>query len=445
MAARWELLIRIFCLLACLWTALPAVAGRLQNLTPAGLADGAGIWVNMWHYPEGDLDAYCSRLRANGVRNIFIQTSRSNTPTLVHPELLGPLVEACHRSNIRLIAWSFGELGNPAADADKLIAAARFQSQHGHRLDGIAGNLEKNLDPTRVAEYSKHLRQALGPRYPMIAVVYSPLNRAPQVARIPWKLLAEYWDVIAPMTYWGGKYQKLDAYTYTTQTIQQVRKLTGRPDVEIHVIGDGMGTTTEDLQSFLSACQASEATSASLYPNHVPTAEQLAALGRYRDYFPSNSRFRLAAFRELSRAGVLSSPPEGDPAQPISRAEFYRLVARQLFMRNPAADLSVGQALDILSNAGVLPETAEGAAPEQALAEPVDSTEALSLIASAVEFQSGAGAHVGRARPRARRRADRWLVQPARAEASQLQPEQPKQVDYLDAAQMVLQARAGLR
>jgi hypothetical protein len=449
MKAAVGLLVRALSVLAVLALASPAFAGQVQNLSPAGLADGAGIWVNLWHWPDGDLDSYCSKLRANGIRNIFLQTSRSNTEAVPRPEKLGPIIEACHRHNIRVIAWSFSELDHPKVDAQKLIAAANFRSTLGHRLDGIAGNMEKNLAQERVEEYSVLLREKLGHNYPMIAVVYSPLNRAPAVAHIPWKTLAQHWDVIAPMTYWGGRYQKLDPYTYTQLTVQTVRKLTGRPDLEIHLIGDGMGTTSEQVQQFLKACGSSEVTSASLYPNHVPTGEQLACLGRYRDYFPSNSRFRLAAMRELCRTGSLAMPPKGDPSQPIARSEFYRLVARQLFRRNPSEDLSTVQAMEILDNAGVLPELfAPDAALEQALAQPVDSLEAISLVARSIEFQSSNQAHKhqpNHPKIAQKRRADRWLVQPASAEAAQPATAQVKLVNYLDASQLVLQARAGLR
>lgn len=434
-----------------LFLTLPARAERVQSLAPAGLSDGGGIWVNLWHWPDGDLDAYCSKLRANGIRNIFLQTSRSNTEALPNPQKLAAIIETCHRYSIRVLAWSFAELDNPKADAEKLITAANFRTPHGHRMDGIAGNMEKNLARERVEPYSLLLRQALGRSYPMVAVVYSPLNRAPAVARIPWPVLAQYWDVVAPMTYWGGRYQKLDPYTYTLLTIQNVRKLTGKPDVEIHLIGDGMGTTSEQVQQFFKACNVGEAASASLYPNHLPTPEQFACLGRYRDFFPSNSRFRLAAFRELSHSGIMPNPPKGDPSQPMTREDFYRLVARQLFKRNPAEPVTTGEALEILDNAGVLPSELpdEGDALDQALEQPIGSVEAISVIANSIDFQSNApGRQVLKreVKAMAHKRADRWLVPAAGAESGQVPPATvARAINYLDAAQLVLQARAGMR
>jgi hypothetical protein len=181
-----------------------------NNRGPEGLADGAGIWVNMWNYPQSDYEGYCQGLHAKGIRNVFIQTSRSNTEAITHPEQLGELIDACHRYKIRIIAWSFAELSNVSRDADKMISAAQFVSPKGQHMDALAANLEKKLDQPVVEAYSKKIRDAVGPNFPMIAVVYSPLNQAPQVAHIPWKTLDKYYDVIAPMNYWNSKYKKLD-------------------------------------------------------------------------------------------------------------------------------------------------------------------------------------------------------------------------------------------
>lgn len=302
--------------------------------SPPGLADGSGVWINIWNYPTADFEGYCQKLYTSGIRNLFVQSSRSNTDAIAHPTELGALIDACHKYKIRVIAWSFAELTNPKADADKMIAVARFRSPLGDCLDAIAPDLEKNLSKPAVEAYSKYLRQALGPNYPMIAVVYSPLNKAPQVAITPWKLIDKYYDVIAPMAYWNGRYQTIDAYSYTRRTIEKIRQLTERPDVEVHVIGDGMGTRTNEITEFMRACRDSGAQSASLYPNHKTTDEQYAALTRYNDLIPTNSRRRLEVLRELLGRGVVSSPPSFDPSKALSRGEFMKVVANGLKVPN---------------------------------------------------------------------------------------------------------------
>lgn len=307
--------------------AAPSSASR--NV-PLGLADGSGVWINIWNYPTADYEGYCQKLYSSGIRNLFVQSSRSNTAAIAHPAELGALIDACHKYKIRVIAWSFAELANPRADADKMIAVARFRSPMGDCLDAIAPDLEKNLSKPAVEAYSKYLRQALGADYPMIAVVYSPLNKAPQVAITPWKLIDKYYDVIAPMAYWNGRYQTIDAYTYTRRTIEKIRQLTERPDVEVHVIGDGMGTRTNEITEFMRACRDSGAQSASLYPNHKTTEEQYVALSRYDDLIPTNSKRRLEVLRDLLGRGVVASPPSYDPSKALSRGEFMKVVAHGL-------------------------------------------------------------------------------------------------------------------
>ena len=100
---------------------------RGDNRRTSGLAEGPGIWINMWNYPTQDYEAYAQKLYASGIRNLFAQTSRSNTDAIAHPTELGQLIDACHKYKIRVIAWSFTELGNPGADADRMIAAANVQ------------------------------------------------------------------------------------------------------------------------------------------------------------------------------------------------------------------------------------------------------------------------------------------------------------------------------
>jgi hypothetical protein len=427
------------------------------NRGPEGLADGAGIWVNMWNYPQSDYEGYCQNLHAKGIRNVFIQTSRSNTEAITHPEQLGELIDACHRYKIRVIAWSFAELGNVSKDADNMIKAAQFVSPKGQHMDALAANMEKRLDQPVVEAYSKKIRDAVGPTFPMIAVVYSPLNQAPQVAHIPWKTLDKYYDVIAPMNYWNSKYKKLDPYDYTVSTIQAVREKVGRPDVEIHMIGDGMGTHADTIQQFFKACQDCEATTASLYPNFKMTAEQMDCASHYSEFFPVNSRFRLAAFHQLLKQGGMQAPANLDPAASITRGEFYQLLARQIDAKAPSA-MTAAQAGEILTRAGAgkfIASPGSVSSLEDAYSSPISSNEAFNLLAKLMD-KNASFASIGQPIPvgkiaskhtNKKLRADRWFVQPAFAagEARVDNAKGAKPMNYLDAAQLVLEASSGMK
>ena len=60
-----------------------------------------------------------------------------------------------------------------------------------------------------------------------------------------------------------------------------------------------LNLTNQYIELFLESLQRQRASSASLYPNQKVTASQLVVLSRYGSYFEDNSRFRLAAYREL--------------------------------------------------------------------------------------------------------------------------------------------------
>lgn len=295
-------------------------------------------------------------------------------------------------------------------------------------MDGLAANLEKDLSAAKVEAYSHRLREALGPNYPMIAVVYSPLNLAPQVAQIPWPLLGQYYDVIAPMNYWNSKYKKLDPYEYTKATVQRVRQMVGRSDVEIHVIGDAMGTTSESINQFFKACKETSATSASLYPNQRMTADQMDCISHYNDYFPTNSHARLVALRELIKKGVIEAP--SDPALLVERGDFFKMAVRQIFAGKPQAQsgMTGGTAAAFLERHGII-----ASADSDTLRQPIDSQEAYKTVAALEELKASGG----KARAVAHKSNGHWFSQPAYA-AENSNSAANKPLNYLDAAKLVV-------
>ncbi|MBU6451250.1 MAG: hypothetical protein KGS72_05705 [Cyanobacteria bacterium REEB67] len=421
-----------------------------------GLAEGPGVWINMWNYPSQDFEAYAQKLYASGIRNLFAQTSRSNTEAIAHPAELGQLIDACHKYKIRVVAWSFAELGNPTADADRLIAAANFRSPLGDRIDAIAPDLEKNLNPPLVEAFTRRLRSALGPDYQLIACVYSPLNKAPAVAQTPWKLIDKLYDVIAPMAYWNGRLQTIDAYTYTKRTVERVRELTGRPDVAVHVIGDGMGTHSSEIGEFLRACRNSGAHSASLYPNQRTTDEQYVALSHYADYIPANSSERFLAFSNLLKANVISSPRNADPANAIGRGDFLRLVSLGLKLpwhQDAQVDYNYFKRIGVIDQ--IASEFPEWSLTEE-LSEPISDNSARRFIALAKVAQarvrsgqpfrarkqpsavatSGEGEYLTMNRPE---RSDRLFSQPAFASDARGQKADGQDaLSYLEAVDLFL-------
>jgi hypothetical protein len=184
------------------------------------------------------------------------------------------------------------------------------------------------------------------------------------------------------------------------------------------------------------------------------TAEQMDCIAHYSEYFPVNSRFRLAALHQLLKQGDLELSANFDPSQPITRGEFYRLLARQLRGKDPS--LSAAKSLEVLSKAGAGKFIASGDINvDEALQSPISSNEAFNLLAKLMDKNGNFGNFeqaipVGKIasakRPGKKLRADRWFVQPAFAAENRLNtPKGAKPMNYLDAAQLVLEASSGLK
>jgi hypothetical protein len=276
------------------------------------------------------------------------------------------------------------------------------------------------------------------------------------------------------MTYWSGKNQRIDAYTYTTKTIQRIRELTNRSDVNIHVIGDGMYSTQAQIQQFLKACKDAEVASASLYPNHKLTQDQLETMSRYPDYFQPNSQFRLAAYRELKNTGLMKEPEKNDPSKYITKGEFYKIAVQHLINhKSPsghgktagtaastsktsatatggaakaniagnspyltaqeAKSLSAQQAYDTLTSLQLLqPASIAGL---DSLQGPIYADEALALLGGITNLHSPSKAKAPHKR--------RGFIQPAYAEGRQTKATaQP--LNFIDAAELLVLSRAGL-
>ncbi len=418
-------------------------ARNASNIQAKGIADGAGVWVNMWNYPA-DADTYCLKLYSNGIRNIFIQTSRSNTQDICNPQGLSHLLDAAHRYQMRVIAWSFNELDNPTADANKVISAANFTNENGQKVDAVAANMEKDLSPAKLNVFCDKVKQNLGNNYPLVAVVYSPLNKAAVVATTPWALLAEQFSTIALMSYWNSKYfAKYDAYQYTLDTIKRIRELSHRPDLDIHIIGDGMGTNAQSVSQFLLACKNGAATSASLYPNQQITTDQLSALAHYPDFFPADGRLRLVAFKALTKSGKMHLPTGTDPSSSINRGQFYQILVHQ-FYPNSGIQQDENTAFAVLSSAGIISLNSQLAEIDPLLSESISSKEAIDIVARIVDSQGqNKHNHSGQALvAKTSKQARQLFAQPAfAAETSKEAPP----LSYLDAAQIILLASGTLK
>ncbi|OGI10258.1 MAG: hypothetical protein A3F80_02700 [Candidatus Melainabacteria bacterium RIFCSPLOWO2_12_FULL_35_11] len=246
---------------------------------------GKGIWINIWNYPENP-EMYCEQLKSKGIDTIYLQISRSNTPAIKNPASLNKIIKSAHSRNIKVIGWIYSFLKDPISDAQKFLQAVFYRTPGGDSLDGIAADIEEVTNSRSIETFAKAIRKSVGPKYPLIAITFSPVLKRADPRHYAWKTIANNFDIIAPMTYWHG-FVKLrsekGAYDYTAQTISKIKEYTQKDNLQIHLIGDGQKTSSAEINGFLRAAGDHNINAGvSLYPWYTPKEHQVEALGMFK-------------------------------------------------------------------------------------------------------------------------------------------------------------------
>lgn len=251
-----------------------------ENLKqPKHIKKVKGIWVNIWNYPN-DLDVFFNRLKNFEINTIYLQVNRSTTPVFKHPQAFDEILEEAHKNKIKVIGWTYCYLRDVNADIEKFVEPAKYKSSKGHSLDGMAADIEENLNLAAVTKYTEGIKAALPKDYPLQAIVFSPRIKP----NYPWEYIGKNWDVLMPMTYWHGiknRDSKL-VYDFVKDTIVNLRKFTNKPDLNIHLITDGERTSPEEVRISLELAKELKINSGiSIYPEHLVTDSILEEIKKY--------------------------------------------------------------------------------------------------------------------------------------------------------------------
>ncbi len=254
---------------------------KLQKIKEIDSAtNGKGTWVNVWNYPK-NVDSFIDRLKRFDIDTVYLQVNRSNTPIFQHPQKIDEILRKAHENNIRIIGWSYCYLNNIEGDVDRYVKPALYKTADGHSFDGMAADIEENISVRAVEKYTQKIKDKIPSDYPLLAIVFSPRIKP----LYPWKYMGSNWDVLMPMTYWHGmknKHQDGVVENFVTDTVEQIRKYTGRDDVKIHLITDGERTTPEQIATSLSVARKLNVNAGiSIYPEHLATDEMLEVLKSY--------------------------------------------------------------------------------------------------------------------------------------------------------------------
>ena len=216
-------------------------------------------------------------IRRRGVRTVYVQTGNyGQRADVVRASALGRLVDAAHAQGLAVVGWYLPSLRNPARDLRRALAAVRFRTQTGGRLDSFALDIESSLvrsarlRTARLIDLSRRLRAAAGPQYPLGAIIPSPrgMELLPKYwPGFPYSDLYRVYDVFLPMAYFSYRARGDAPVTrYVARSIAIIRGRTGDPDVPIHVIG-GLSDRTgaAEARGFMRAVHGCRTLGFSLY------------------------------------------------------------------------------------------------------------------------------------------------------------------------------------
>jgi hypothetical protein len=243
------------------------------------ITSGKGTWVNIWNYP-GDVERFMTRLQNYNIDTIYLQINRSTTEVFKHKQALDEILKKAHEKKIKVIGWSYCYLKDIDTDVKKFVEPALYISSEGHRLDGMAADIEENISLWAVKTYTEKIKSALPKDYPLIAITFSPKIKQ----AYPWEYIAQSWDVIMPMVYWHGLKNRTEdtVYNFVKESIADLRRLSGKEDLNIHLITDGDRTNHNEVRLSLEAARDLGVNAGiSIYPEHLASDEMLDSLKNF--------------------------------------------------------------------------------------------------------------------------------------------------------------------
>jgi hypothetical protein len=266
---------------------------------------GLGAWVDTYDYDDiPDVAAAVADMKAHGVKTLYIQTGRWNKPDknasepFANRAILERWIHAAHAQGIKVVGWYLPAYDDITRDVRRTRAIALYRTTTGQRFDALGIDIEYRAQVSHdafnagVAEHARRVRLLLGSRYPIAAITPAPLQmevRPDYWAGFPWRSLGLHSDVFMPMAYWSFRHDCSSnpahcAYGYTRGSVEQIRKLTGKPNVPVHVIGGVADSiTTQDVVDFVRAATVTNVYGGSLYDYFTTKPEYWAPLAKLND------------------------------------------------------------------------------------------------------------------------------------------------------------------
>lgn len=273
----------------------PSAEGLIDLVTPEprlSAYSGLSTWVDL-HDTQLTPEQQARRAAAGGVDTIFVQTARFNSPTDIHdPNRLSRLIETAHDLDMKVMTWYIPDFVDPERDLRRSKAAIAFETPRGDRADAFGLDIEVEAvrdaaeRTQRLLWISHKLREAVGPDYPLSAIVLPPLQldlRPSWWPGFPFDKLTTYYDVFIPMSY--SSYRGTDpqtTFSWNFANIVETRDRAGDPNLPIHMAG-GIADNLPHVEQFVRALEEGKVMGGGLYDLHTTPPQSWGPLQAVRD------------------------------------------------------------------------------------------------------------------------------------------------------------------
>ena len=227
------------------------LAGPAAAVPDLGAYKGSGAWVDLYDPAvRADPAGAVERMAARGVTTLYAETGNHRLPrrTLVgYRSTVNELIDTAHGLGMKVVAWYLPGFRHLSLDRARSLAAIRLITPAGGRFDSFALDIESNMVVSmwrrnaRLLRLSRQLRRAVGPDYPLGAIV--PDERSTTLSPglwpgFPYRAVARLYDVFLPMSYSTFRTRGAGAvYRYTFSNIAAIRRLSWPKRPPVHVIG----------------------------------------------------------------------------------------------------------------------------------------------------------------------------------------------------------------
>jgi 3D (Asp-Asp-Asp) domain-containing protein len=201
-------------------------------------AAGKGMWMPAPLMEMADPEAVVRAAKALGLTHIYLEVGDSSRGFYGRAEV-DRLLPAAREAGISVIGWILTRLSDVSGDVNLSSEIAKYQTPNGLRLDGVAPDVEFNMDGSDVRAFSQILRALVGDDELVVGVIYPAGTEIAQNHPVA-NILDRSFNVLAPMDYWHDAqrdYSQQEIADFIRKSVDDVHAATGNTAFPVEVIG----------------------------------------------------------------------------------------------------------------------------------------------------------------------------------------------------------------